>query len=100
VEGTQGGDMNQSENTGYAFESDEVFSWNKDESNSDYQKIFENLDSLRMSCQELYRTADQDNRMLLEMMVNVLDGLERVFCHHFEANQGQIFSPKSNEPWD
>ena len=90
----------QPENTGYNFEGDEEFSWNKNQLSPEYQKVFYNLDSLRESCLDLYQTTDEENKVLLEMMANVLDGLERAFFHHFDANQGQVFSPKSDEPWD
>jgi hypothetical protein len=90
----------QPENTGYSFEGTEEFSWNKTQLSPEYQKVFNNLDALRESCQELYHSADEENKMLLEMMTNMLDGLERAFSHHFDANQGHVFSPKSDEPWD
>jgi hypothetical protein len=90
----------QPENTGYSFEATEEFSWNKEQLSPEYQKVFNNLDALRESCQELFHTADEENKILLEMMANMLDGLERAFCHHFDANQGVVFSPKSDEPWD
>lgn len=75
-------------------------SWNDKDLSPQYQKVFHDLDSLRENCQELYQTADEENRVLLEMMTNMLDGLERVFTHHFDLRQGEVFSPKSNEPWD
>lgn len=88
------------ENFGYNFESTEQFSCIKDHLSPEYQKVFSNLDSLRQSCLELHQVADDENKVLLEMMYNVLEGLERAFCHHFETNQGEVFSPKSDEPWD
>lgn len=90
----------QPEDFGYSFETTEEFSWNKDQLSPEYQKVFSNLDALRESCLELHESADDENKLLLEMMYNVLEGLERAFCHHFDAHQGQVFSPKSNEPWD